>query len=735
MPVISAIFLIVALVLAVVLGPKTHAWLWGPSMMALGIAVLAAVPELWKRGKAQLDFGLVVLGAITAAWFAWRAWMSPVAQLGQTDLLLVAGVVGAFVSIQAISGDVRAERVLIWGIALLLLANVVVIGKQLQDPGFSPVFGLRVAGLPSGFYTHYNEAANYLIVSSLLVGAGVLFGRQGLLTRSLWFLIAIAGLAGVWFTRSRGGILGAAVACGVFAVIALMMGHRRRARWFAPALIAIPLVGLAVGAFLFMGWQSAQEQRHPGTGIEQLLDNDCRLYFLGLAFSCIKLHPFVGGGSRSFSWECYRFWEHDVQGAGGVRPEMVHNELVQSAADYGLVGAGLLAGLFGALVLIVVLRILFERIPDEPDERDAWRLGALAGLVGMFVQSCFSFVFHLMPGILLLGICMGRLSRPTQRSTAWKIVWTRILLSITALACAVLMISAGWIGSQVARILWAEYFSGQGTFSRESRLDAYSEAIELWPRFEFYQARGELILKGTGSNGLAGSREVVERARSDYQEACRLHPCDPGLAVNLANQFSYLGRDSEAEAYYARVIELQGGMEAGFRGRFSFAMHLFHQGLKQFRAGSSEVALAVLERAVVQMEEAVKQTPPYGFSFEERASRIFLYERLGAVRAAMGDRDGALKAYDLACLIPTGSGVHYQAAVLIGKTAVDEWSKRRPSEALGHFMEARKRLGQAGSALPQGVTASQRAEYLVYLDRMIAFLKGAKIEPATQVLE
>ena len=64
----------------------------------------------------------------------------------------------------------------------------------------------------------------------------------------LWLVIAIAGLAGVWFTRSRGGIFGAAVACGVFVTMALMLGKRRDTRWFAPALIAIPLMGLAIGA-------------------------------------------------------------------------------------------------------------------------------------------------------------------------------------------------------------------------------------------------------------------------------------------------------------------------------------------------------------------------------------------------------------------------------------------------------------------------------------------------------
>jgi hypothetical protein len=63
--------------------------------------------------------------------------------------------------------------------------------------------------------------------------------------------------------------------------------------------------------------------------------------------------------------------------------------------------------------------------------------------------------------------------------------------------------------------------------------------------------------------------------------------------------------------------------------------------------------------------------------------------------------------------------------------AAESWEGRRPSEALGYFIEAKKRI-VAARELPQGATASQRAEYLTYLDQTIAFLKGAKIEPPPQ---
>jgi len=726
MPVLTSIFLVASLVLAVVVGPQIRPWSWGPALVALGLAMVAAVPVMWKRGKAPADLGLLVWGLLTAVWFGGRAWLSPVAELGQTDLLLIGGAVGAFVSVRAIARNPLAERVLIWGIALLLVANLGVIGRQMADPAYSPVFQTRGVGLPSGFFTAYNEAANYLIASSMIVGAAALFGRHARATRLLWLVIAIAGVAGVWFTRSRGGIFGAAVGCGVFAVVALMLAKRSGSRWFAPALIAIPLIGLAIGFFLFIGWQNAQAFRHAGTGVEQLLDNDCRLYFLGLALSCIGLHPWTGGGSRSFSWECYRFWDQQVQGAGGTRPDMVHNEWVQSATDYGLVGAGLLVGLLGALALAALLRVLFEAPPKERDFRDAWRLGAMAGLAGMLVQACFSFVFHMLAGTLLLGICLGMMSRSEDRAAGLKTLGTRMILTIAALACAVWLLPAGWAGSQVTQALWPVYFGQPATPTPEARIEALSEAIELWPLSVFYQERAALFQQGIPSHDNARSREPAERAIRDLREASLRDPCNPAITVNRANLLSFLGRDGEAEQAYAQTIELQGGMEPAFRGHLSLALHLWHKGLRLTRPATLQAALDSLEQAAIQIEEAFKRAHPWSMN----ADFIAIHESLGSVREAMGDQSGALQAYDLACTIPTAARVHYRAGVLLGKIAAAEWWQRRPSEALRDFTDARQRIGLAGGTLPEGVAPSERLIYLAYLDRVIALLTGAKVEPA-----
>jgi tetratricopeptide (TPR) repeat protein len=732
MPVVSSIFLVIALVMAVVIGPQTRSWTWGPAMLSLGLATLAALPIFWSRDKRPADFGFIAFGSLATGWFVFRAWVSPVAELGQADLLLTAAVVATYVCIRAIEGHSAAERVLIWGIALLLLANVVVAGMQVSDPSFTPVFRERATNnMVTGFYAHYNEAANYFIGSSMLVGAAGLFGRHATTTRVLWVLIAVAGLACVWFTRSRGGIFGVAVGTAVFAIVALMMAKRQGARWFGPALIAIPLIGLAIGSYLFIGWRDAQELRSAGSGLRGLFDNTARLYFLGVAFSCISLHPWIGGGSRSFSWECFQFV--DAKGQGDLianKPELVHNELLQAATDYGLVGAGLVSLVLVILAGAVILRVLFEDVPGaSPNQRDAWRLGALASLAGMFVQSSFSFVFHLLPGILLLGICLGQMScRAKSRGGVASVMGARILLTISAVACCLALFAFGWKGTQVTRILWPTYFSKLSNPSAESSVDALTEAIRLWPQSEFLQDRAaaQLMMAASNETDPSASQAATEAAIHDYQEASRLHAYDPANLVNSANLLSELRRDAEAEAAYDKAIALQGGMEPAFRGHFSLANHLMHKGLRQFQDQQVEDAVRSLELAVERIEIAVKNM--HWIIADMREPRLSIHESLGAALEAAGDVEGALASYEFAASLPNGNRAHYRAGTLMGKMAAEAWAGRRAPEALGLFIKARHRIA-ISSQLPEGVSPARRMEYLAYLDQTIAFLKGAKVVP------
>lgn len=733
MPLVSSIFLVISLFLAVMVGPQTRPWSWGPAMLALGFAVAATFPGWWKRDRTPTDFGTIFFGVLVAIWFAMRAWMSPVAELGQADLLLLTVAIGAFISIKSIAGNLAAERILIWGIALLLLANIIAVGIQLTDPSFSPIF--REKAVPyaiSGFFAEYSEAANFFIFASILVAAAALFGRHAIASRVILAALAIAGFACVWFTHSRGGTIGAATGLGVFAAAVLMTGKKRGARWFAPALIAIPVIGLGVGAFLIMGWQNAQEARAGNSNITQIFDNTSRLYMLGMALSCFNLHPLMGGGSRSFSWECFQFANGKDQGDIIThKPEFVHNDIAQTFTDFGLIGGVLLIAFFSTLVISSIVKILFEdEHSSSHDNRDAWRIGALAGFSGMLVQSCFNFVFHLIPGILFLGICLGQMTcgTPIKDKIVRRIV-SRALLTLVLIVCCILLIPMGWKGLQVTNILWPTYFSKHPLTSVEPKIDALTHAIQIWPQAEFYQQRAAAYQILASEPTEKPDISLMEAALADYQNASQLFRFDPGVVLSRANVLSRLVRDHEAEDAYARGIALQGGMEPAFRGHFALANHFLKKGLREFKPDASELALKSLELAAQEIEDAVNEM--HWLNAEIRELRLSIYESLGAVRDASGNRQGALQIYQKAIKLPEGNRVHYRLGLLIGNMASDTWAARKPSEAMRDFIQARAHIA-ATNTLPQGVSASQRTAYLAYLDHAIAFLKGAKITPAAE---
>ena len=603
------------------------------------------------------------------------------------------------------------------------------IAKQIQDPSFNPVFPARASTQAiTGFFAHYNETANFLIASSMMAAAAAFVGKHAKATRALWSLTAVAGLAGVWFTGSRGGILGATVAAVMLAAMMLVIAKRRGSRWFAPGLIALPVVAAAAAAYLGFGWMDAQDRREAQGGIANLLDNHARLHFLGIATSCIANHPLAGGGARSFSWECLALTHGSEHGDSAThRPDMVHNELVQAATDYGLTGVALLAGLLGILTIGAVIRLALEHGHDRRNDADAWRLGGLAALAGMLVQSCFSFVFHLLPGVLLLGICLGWISRRQPSAGTNRSLLARLTTTAAAVPVLILLVSSGWTGTRVTHLLWPTHFAKQPERSIEMRLDALSEAARLWPDSTFHQERAEWLHRTAGKNPGFPVEDSLQRALDAYAAAAALHPYEPSFALNRALILSFLKQDARAEETFAKAIAMQGGMEPAFRARFSLANHLLAKARRTDPPLPPPDVLPTLEQAAAEMERAVAMM--HWMTRDMSAPRIDVHEQLGRTRESTGDLTGALKAYDQASSIYEGRHVHYRAAYVIARMALTDWTELRLPQALSGFIKARKRLHRTGGALPPDVSKKLATEFNNYLDRTIALLKQAGVEP------
>ena len=730
MPLASAIFLTLSLVLAVLLGPMTDRWMWAPASVAMVLADLAGTVALLKQPSRMLNCSMLVLGAVTVVWFCLRALQSPVKELAEADLMLLSGTLGAFISVLAIQQCRRAQWVLTGGIATLLAANLVVMLVQKINPGWRPLLINSLDHqIVTGFFTHYNYAANYLLVSSLWLLGEAWNSRQRVLKFGLGLLGAL-GIAAIWWTGSRGGLLAAIIALACFGAVILVEAKRGKAKWFPAAAIAVPFVALVLLGLLLSGWQEIQELRNQDVkgGVKVLLDNSVRLNYIGLAVSCLTTHLIAGGGSQSFSWECFREWDERVLGWHGTKPEFVHNEWLQAATDYGLIGFGLLLALLMVVGISAALRICFEpKAPSWDKRTTGMRLAGLAALIGMLIHANFSFVFHLMPGVLLLGICLAATCQwqnpePPSKAMAHG---QRVAFAVLGLAMLAGLAPLAWKGTRVTLAMWPSHYSKHRDMHAANQLVDLDRAIEIWPQASLLMKRGlmhhELAL-ATEDTDVKSS--LMKSALADYTSAAKHHPHLPDAAINRANVLSRLGRNEMAEEAYLKAIELQGGMDSAYRSRDHYANHLYGLGRDALDEQNFETALVHLQKAAEQIDRALFRDA------QTRAREIAIHEWLGIAYASNGMSEQALASYGHAATIHYGSGRHalLRSAILQAALAREKQKQREPAQALALFLEARQSVRKTGGRLPENINSEQRDAFVRALDERIKRLREIGIE-------
>jgi len=151
-----------------------------------------------------------------------------------------------------------------------------------------------------------------------------------------------------------------------------------------------------------------------------------RFYFYVAATRMIAEHPFLGVGYNNFGVEFWdyaaalqeepanRFYSYILEDLGGVRPDHVHNEYLQIAAETG--GLGLATFFF--LVVVFFLRLVedFGRLRHWSGRLALAGLGA--GVVFLLMDSLFSFPLRLPCSGVCFWLLMGIGTRYAWPETA-----------------------------------------------------------------------------------------------------------------------------------------------------------------------------------------------------------------------------------------------------------------------------------------------------------------------------
>ena len=452
----------------------------------------------------------------------------------------------------------------------------------------------------SGLFGCPNHFGNFLVQAGL---AGLTLGTwPGL----FWPLRVLAGWGvaafgvGVFYSISRGSLLAWIASHGIWFVRWLRRGPLN---WLGRvALFAAVGVVLSGALYLGMGeaairarWTSLVGQ---GLGWEKILSGDGNFRFR-LAQDGWKIWqkaPWLGNGPGSFDLEHQRVTDWYF----GSRAVYTHNDYLNTLADYGAVGGGLVA-LFWVLLAVFLWNRGRTRKPGS--KADACTGLGWALMTAMLLHALVDFNFHIPATAISCFFLLG---------LATAVVWPERRGSmVAAFNLPFLLLSlllAGWTGWQGWKT-WA----GRTLPTKEAALARLSEKEleEGQAQAEKWDPRSPVMALALGdayrlklievyfSPPPAGP-EARERKKSDiarfskaaerwYFEAEKRSPRDVIPGVRRASMLDLQGRFDEARALYLEALRTSPHSQFV---RISYGNHLW-------RTGDLEGAKKELEKVIV----------------------------------------------------------------------------------------------------------------------------------------
>ncbi|MEQ2009064.1 MAG: O-antigen ligase family protein [Limisphaerales bacterium] len=406
------------------------------------------------------------------------------------------------------------------------------------------------AGRGSGTYICPNHLAGFLELALPLGLAYLLAGRLSHLARILIGYAVLVIMAGLAATESRGAWMATSLALlGFFAVLLSQRGQR------SPALLLLLLlVGAGAWFVVQAGSSSDRVQQMLGQGNLE----DARIHIWPAAVKIWQSNFWWGAGPAHFDHLFRIYRDPHVQ----ARAERAHNDYLNTLADWGVVGAALVAV---ALVLLFWGVISsWRHVQREGDDlrsrqsnRMAFVLGATTGLVALLLHGLTDFNFHIPANALAAVALMGLLTAHWRFATADY----RVPLGLAGRGAmtALGLVAAVWLGQQatlrgIERGLLVQSDDVRGTRASQLALLRQAHALEpMNPQTCF--GIGE-VLRTEAWERQPGYQETAEEAMTWFERAWRLNPYDGYARLRYGMCLDLLGERRDATRYFLRALEL-----------------------------------------------------------------------------------------------------------------------------------------------------------------------------------
>lgn len=583
-----------ALVLAGLLGITLSLPLQSLTVALFGLTGLFAFMVRLSGGGRQIEGnGLRMLVILSLFYFVVRAFVSPVWDLGVEDLMLVLSA-GLLYILAAYESGAVARIGLAWCIVVLLIIHLISAVMQINGgDGYSLAHYLSSSKRSTpeyitGMYGYYGSFANFAVVSGLLCLSLGVWGRIGSGLKILVFVIGMAALVFAVMSGSRSAMLSLVVGGFVF-LVAIYISLKQVRRAF-PGRAMVLLITMVVGVLSVSAYGVMWVMKARGSGnIEAAIgfNSGVRIPFWAMAVEQWADHPVVGAGSRSFSYECFRYWSPNLN-TGEKNPEFVHNEYLQLMADYGMVGLLLILTLF-VWHFIIGSKLIFQL--SNMASCDEFRKGsnamalAIAGVSGMTamgIHILFDYRTHLLANLLLLICCVVWVHPLTKKVGASRVrsfhqyaqAAVLFFLGISALYMGIYQFRGGWplLSHRMAKENGA--WDPQ-TIDREKMIAMLENSVDMAPHYRRHLRLGTLYQSEAMMQIGQDQVDLLDQSERQYIKSIERHPDNLIAKINLAAIYAARSKYKAADEVYASASELAKARERWFRMHIAWGrLHL-----------------------------------------------------------------------------------------------------------------------------------------------------------------
>ncbi len=419
----------------------------------------------------------------------------------------------------------------------------------------------------SATYICPNHFAGFVEMCLPLALALAVAGRFGPVVRI--FLVYAFGVmaVGIAVSGSRGGWIATGVSLLVFAAA---MARQRGYRWISLAL-AVALLG---GGWFF--YSKAIQSRVESAFVSGH-GREIRLRLWSAAVKIWQKSPWVGVGPDHFDHRYREF--RDAADRTQNRPGRAHNDYLNTLADYGVIGLGLLLLPLGVAAWGVVRSWPhLKRSTEEGQQgnRVALVLGSVCGLVAILIHSFFDFNMHVpanaLAAVVLLGIAV------THTRFASSRYWFKARWPLKTGASVLLLGALAFLGGQSftrAREVLALRRAEKSPEASPVQIAALRQAATLEPNNAETAYDLAERLRAIAWGGRDGYQAVAREAMTWYERGMKLNRWDPYSPMRYGMCLDWLDRHDEALPWYQKAVGLDPNH---FSTRGMMAWHYYQVG-------------------------------------------------------------------------------------------------------------------------------------------------------------